>query len=128
MANKTCELDPVATDIVKTALDVLLPSLTKLANKSLTSGRMPSHFKTAVITPLLKKAKADLVLKNYRPVSNLPFLSKVLEKIVVDQLTTYKNENQLGESLQSAYKKYHCTESALLKVYNDLLMEMDTKM
>ena len=57
---------------------------------------MPSHFKTAVITPLLKKPKADLVLKNYRPVSNLPFLSKILEKIVVDQLTTYTNENQLG--------------------------------
>ena len=92
---------------------------------SLSEGMMPSCFKHAVITPLLKKPGADLNFKNYRPVSGLPFLSKVIEKAVSQQLSEHVLLNNLDEELQSAYKSKHSTETALLKITNDILLETD---
>ncbi|PIK49627.1 putative RNA-directed DNA polymerase from mobile element jockey-like, partial [Apostichopus japonicus] len=95
-------------------------------NTSLRSGVVPDTYKEAVIAPLLKKANLDHnTLKNYRPVSNLPFLSKVLERVVAKQLTNYMTENRLHEPLQSAYKQFHSTETALIKVHNDILWAME---
>ena len=89
---------------------------------------MPVALKTALITPLLKKSNLNSDdFKNFRPVSNLPFISKVLEKVVAVQLVDYINDNDLGESLQSAYKRHHSTESALLKVHNDILKVVDNR-
>ena len=80
----------------------------------------------ALIRPLLKKSSLDPnVLKNFRPVSNLPFLSKILEKIVLHQLNRYVNKFNLNEEFQSAYKEFHSTETALIKVVNDLAINAD---
>ena len=63
-------------------LEILLPTITNILNESLLSGTVPSEFKTAVVKPLLKKLSLDPnVLKNYRSISNLPFLSKLLENL-----------------------------------------------
>ena len=71
---------------------------------------------------MIKKALLDAeTMKNYRPVSNLEYVAKLLEKVVVQQLSEYLQVNDLNEALQSAYKRYHSTETALLKVRNDLL-------
>ena len=76
--------------------------------------------------PLLKKSNLDPEnLKNYRPVSNLSFLSKILEKIVLSQINVHLTENGLQEVFQSAYKAKHSTETALLKVTSDLLCSTD---
>ena len=84
---------------------------------------MPKEFKSARIRPLLKKSGLDQnLLKNYRPVSNLPFISKVLEKVVDKSLEHYLSENK---GFQSAYRKFHSTESALLKVQNDILQSLE---
>ena len=64
-------------------------------------------------------------MKNYRPVSNLSFLSKVLEKVVVNQLNTHINSSNTSNQYQSAYRKFHSTETALLKIHSDILASMD---
>ena len=79
----TCSLDPIPTSLLVECIDPLLPIFTNIINESLSSGIFPTTCKTAVVKPLLKKA--GLVrnnFKNYRPVSNLSFLSKVIEKVV----------------------------------------------
>jgi hypothetical protein len=126
--NATCDLDPLPTELLKTSIPVIISTLVNLFNSSLQSGIVPSSFKHAIVKPLIKKVSLDPEnLKNFRPISNLSFLSKVLEKIVAQQLADYMTEHNLHEKMQSAYKKAHSTETALLKIQNDILLELDER-
>ena len=126
-ANKSCALDPLPTWMLKECVDLLLPSITNTINLSLLNGDVPSELKYAQIRPLLKKQGLDPeILKNYRPVSNLSFLSKVLEKVVAAELNEYLKGNNLSEPHQSAYTKLHSTETALMKVQSDIMHVLDT--
>ena len=81
--------------------------------------------KRAIVRPSLKKPSLDYQLyKNHRPISNLMFLSKC-EKVVASQFISHLRENKLEEIFQSAYKVGHSTESALLRVHNDVLRALD---
>ena len=82
---KSCSLDPMPTSLTKQCLSDLVPLIAAIVNSSLSTGIVPPQFKRAVVRPLLKKSGLDCnVLNNFRPVSNLPFVSKVLEKIVLN--------------------------------------------
>ncbi len=127
--SKSCELDPLPTSILKEHLDLLLPTITSIVNMSLTSSIFPQSMKTALVRPLLKKASLDQeIMKHYRPVSNLSFLSKVIEKAVSLQISDHLSSNNLYEPYQSAYRRFHGTETALLHVQNDILRSVDNKM
>ena len=95
-------------------------------NKSFAKGTFQSTLKTAYIRPLLKKTGLDKeVLKNYRPVANLTFLGKTIERVVSARLSTVINEHSLSDEFQSAYRPKHSIETALLRVQNDILAAMD---
>ena len=97
-------------------------------NESLTKGIVPDCYKHALIKPLLKKSSLnENDFNNFRPVSNLAFLSKLLEKLVLRQLSKHMKHNELEEIYQSAYKAFHSTETALLKVTSDVLEQLDNK-
>ena len=96
--------------------------LLNLINASLTSVYVPRSFKRAVIKPIPKKPNLDPNdLSNYRPISNLPFLSKILEKAVTKQLCSFLKSNCTLEVFQSGFRFRHSTEMALLKLLNLLL-------
>ena len=126
--SKSCGLDPLPTNLLKQCVTPLLPSISTIVNNSLETGIVPSAFKLAHVTPLIKKPTLDpAILSNYRPVSNLPFVSKVLEKVVSSQLISYLEVNGLQEPLQSAYRKDHSTETALVRVQNDVMAALGGK-
>ena len=131
MLSKTCELDalPVPTANLKTCLDTLITPILQIVNLSLSSGIFPDHFEHACIRPLLKSPTADQdVMKNYRPISNLPFLSKGIEKCVYNQIMPYLMSNDLFGVFQSAYRPYHSCETALVAIHNDIETMLDSKL
>jgi hypothetical protein len=124
--SKSCSLDPIPTWLLKEVVNDLAPPITKLINTSLSTSVFPSSMKKALVTPLLKKQNLPTeTLKNYRPVSNLSFVSKLTEKVVASQLSIHMSENELYTPVQSAYRSNHSTETALLKVLNDMLISVD---
>lgn len=124
---KTCTLDPVPSGIVKDCTDVLVKPTTVIINKCLTEG-MPDVLKSAIVTPILKKHHLDPeIFKNFRPISNLSSLAKLVEKFVADRLIEHIHGNNLFEPLQSAYRQFCSVETALLKVQDDILRSLDQR-
>ena len=97
----TAAVDPVSTKFVLEFTNVLLPVFQKIVNLSLESGTVTKAFKKVVVKPLIKKSNLDPEVL-YRPVSNLPYLSKILERAVADQLQTRLDANNFHVKFQSA--------------------------
>ena len=118
-------LDPIHTELLKYCLDVLLVPITQMVNLSLISVVFSDIFKTPHVMPLVKKpslSKDDI--KIYRPLSNLNLVSNI-EKDIANQIRSHLERNDLSNQYQSAYKKIHSSETALLKVENDIILNMD---
>jgi len=113
--------------LYKENINTLLPVIVKLVNISLSTGNVDG-VKLADIVPLLKDESLDPnILKNFRPVSNLTFLGKIIERIVLKRLNQHMSLNNLHCPDQSAYKKNHSTETLLIRIWNDLLVATDEK-
>jgi hypothetical protein len=121
---KASGLDP--TWLVKDFVQILAPYLTNLFNRSMSEGYFPEMFRLAKVTPILKKSTFDpSVLSSDRPISNLPFVSKVLERAVNERMSQHLQSNGLLPENQSAYRRSHSTGTALLKVTSDALIAAD---
>ena len=105
--SKSCCLDPLPASLFKDCFPVLLPTITRMVNLSLTTGFMPDALKIASLSPALKKPTADFKqFTNFRSISNLKFISELAEKSVAVQLTKHVMTNHLDETFQSAYKEF----------------------
>ena len=117
----TCALDPAPSPLIQATAQVLLPYYTHQINSSLMSGCFPASLKSGRVTPLLKKPSLDPTdVKNYRPVSQIPFLGKSIERAMAEQLKSFFHQNNILDDYQSGFKSGHSTETALLAVTESL--------
>ena len=125
-SDSTCLLDCIPTKLLKSCADILSAPLTTLINLSLQDGVFPDTFKLAHLKPLLKKhGLPSEDMNNYRPISNLSNISKILERIIYNRLSEHIHSFNTYSIFQSAYRRFFSTETALLKIQNDLLLAID---
>ena len=121
MNNKTCRLDPMPTTIVKKNLHLLIPVFYHIVNQSLAQGFFPDELKLALVTPIIKdESKSADDFQNYRPISNLSFISKLLERVIYLQLNKHIEANKLYSKYQSSYRRHHSCETVLFKTVGDI--------
>lgn len=128
LSNKSSLLDPLPVWLLKKHMEFFLPKIVHIVNASFCSQTVPDLLKQSIVFPTLKKSNLDCNnLNNYRPISNIAFLSKVMEKIVDDQITNHMSQNDFEEIFQSGYKKGHSVETALLRILNDIYLGKERK-
>ena len=109
--SKSCGSDPIPTTLLKEILSSVIDFITAIVNQSLQEGDMPDNTKESLINPVLKKANLELLDKNFMPVSNPSFFSKLTERCAASNIVTYAEENNLMEPNQSAYHQHFSTKA-----------------
>ena len=123
--NKTSGLDGISTRLLKEADSIIAPSLAYSFNLSIRNGIFPREWKIAKVTPRYKDGK-KCIPDNYRPISVLPAVTKLIEKIIFNQLYSYLTEHGILSHSQSGFRPLHSTTAtALLGVTNDWFLNMD---
>ena len=117
-SSKSCDLDPFPTVLLKACLGVLIKPITYIISAPFCSGLFPEDFKCAYVNLVLKETTLPKEeVNSYRPISNLSFISKILEKVVANRTSSHTYINGLTSASQSTYKQFHSTETALLKLH-----------
>ena len=117
--------DGISTKLLKVIAPVIIKPLTLLINQVLNTGTFPDKLKIAKVIPIFKKGDPSL-FENYRPISLLPAISKVLEKIIALQLSSYFEKNILLFDNQYGLRPKHSTEHAALELIDRITNKMDT--
>ena len=125
MKSKTNELDLLPVTFIKENIEKFANLLANIVNISLLSGVFAKEWKTALLYPLIKKSGLDVIKSNYRPISNLSFISRLVEKVAINQLVQHADYHDLTPHHQAAYKKNHSCETSLLRLINDALWAME---
>ena len=125
-AKKATGVDKISSKIIKIASPSISDSLTHIFNQSITLSLFPDEWKTARVIPIYKSGKRN-VAGNYRPISVLPAISKIMEKILYDQLYDYLLNFKLLSDSQFGFQKFHSTATALLECTNDWYINLDRK-
>jgi hypothetical protein len=126
LANKSSSIDFVATSLIKSCSCVFSELIAYLANMSFSEGHFPAQFKSAQVTPLLKKPGLDKTSpNNYRPISNLNNISKILERLFLNRIQSHVSSCSNFNPFQSAYRRNHSTETALLYTVNNVYQAAD---
>ena len=121
-ARKTCSPDPISVSKLGEAYDSTAPAVGAIINSSFDEGHFVATEKRGLIWPYLKKIGLDINdLSNYRPVTNLTHLSKIIERAMLDQLVPFLEEVGVVPRYQSAYRKLHSTETPLCKIHDNLV-------
>ena len=124
---KLCKLDPILTFLLKVHIELLAPIISNITNSSFEAGIFFDELKDALLCPLHKHPSLELMFRNFRPVSNLSHLGKIIEKLACRQIVQYTTSTGQMEDCQSAYQENLSTEMALLKVKTDILDAIDNK-
>ena len=124
LPSKNCKLDLMPTTLFKEMVKVVTPMITCIINRSSLSGEFYKGLKVAHVKPLIRKKGMDVVFKSFCPVSNLSYISKLVERFAADQLVDYVTQSGLSEKFQSPYRASHGTETALTWVRSDILLNM----
>ena len=119
--DKYSSVDDIPNNMLKQTISVLFKYILEIINASFSSGVFPQFLKLSHITPIINDKRDVNSLSNYRLISNLSFMSKLIDKCVFLQLQEHLYVNYLLFEYQSAYKHFHSCETALLKIYNDIL-------
>ena len=123
-SNKSTGVDGISSRMLKLAASVIAPSITKLINLSFPLNVFPSRWKTAKVTPVFKSGDPTDVT-NYRAISVLPILSKIAERHVHNAVYSFLCANDLIYIRQSGFRSKHSTETALIKIIDDLIFNLD---
>ena len=127
-SNKSSTMDFLPTSLLRECSSVFAPVITRLANLAFIEGAFPDNLKSAIVSPLLKKPGLEKSEPaNYRPISNLNTIGKLLERLVLVRLQPHINGSSFNE-YQSAYRAGRSSETALLRITNDALRAADNKM
>ena len=117
--------DGISNKLLKLTKNILSKPLTLIINQMITTGIFPDSFKKSKIIPIFKKGDQSLLI-NYRPISLLPTISKVFERIIFDQMYHYFNSNNLLAEQQYGFRKNHSTEYAAVKLVDHISKEMES--
>ena len=125
--NKSAGLDKISNKLLKAAGQSICETLLYIFNLILETGIFPEDLKQAKVTPVFKADdKSDC--GNYRPISVIPAIAKILEKLISDKLIEYLNNNNIISNQQSGFRKSHSTETALMQITDQYLLNMDEGM
>ena len=118
--------NPIPASLIKDIIEILIPHVCNIVNTSIKTCIVPPLLKHSVITPIYKQKQLDVDdVSNYRPISQLPIMSIIMERHVAEQLQHHMNDNNINMVFQSAYRSNHSTETALIRIHNNVTQALD---